>query len=989
MAAKITREVLEGYLHCRTKGHLELTGQQGTRSDYEALLLERRDEARLAAIDRIVARHEVVRNLPLTAAALKAGPPLVLDATLEDELGCLHFDGLKRVDGPSRLGDFHYVPMLFHEGLKVRKEQRLLLEVYALLLGRLQGRTPGHGIVWCGREGRATRVRLGTDPRRAEKLLRDLQQLRDGETPRLLLNDHCPQCEFRQRCREQAVREDSLSLLRGMGEKEVRSYARKGILTLTQLAHTFRPRRKGKRQVRATHRRYHALQALAVRDRRIYVFGTPEVPDSPVRVYLDVEGVPDEGFVYLIGMAVVEGDAERRFSFWADDGQQEAVIFEQFLAEVGRYEDFRVYCYGGYERAFLRRMRKAARRKKPVDRVLDRLVNVLGLVHAHLYFPCHSNGLKDVAACLGCSWSDPDASGLQSLVWRARWEGTRDEGWKQKLLAYNLEDCAALRKVTELVHTVASGPGRPGDLPPVCNNSPPVVGVEEIDRLGAVERRGRIQFFHPDFQHINRCVHFDYQRHRVYVRTSKLLKARRKRSGQRRNRRLRVARRVHIIARKCPACGGADVIRWARGKKGPGLSTRHKKAFDLVFSPGGIRRKVVECRTSIHECRCCGKVFVPERYERLARHFHGLMSWAMYQHVAHRAPHRTIKELFDELFGLAVCEAEIHQFKSLMARYYRPCYRGLLAKLCSGAVLHIDETEVRLRAGKGYVWVLATAEEVVYLYRPTREGDFLQDLLRDFRGVLVSDFYAAYDALDCPQQKCLIHLLRDMNQELLNNPFDAELQSVTGPFGVLLRGIVATIDRHGLKARHLRAHERAVEDYFQSLATRSLHSEAAEALRGRLLKYRGKLFTFLGHDGVPWNNNNAENAIRRFAYYREDAAGCIKEGGLRDYLVLLSICHTCRYKGVSFLRFLLSRERDVERFCARRRGKRRPWAIELYPKGFTPRHFASLRKAKSKDGSQEGGDSSGTSRTLKEPDPVRPAPAEPGTRAQGSGPPVR
>src|SRR5262249_15778460 len=234
---------------------------------------------------------------------------------------------------------------------------------------------------------------------------------------------------------------------------------------------------------------------------------------------------------------------------------------------------------------------------------------------------------------------------------------------------------------------------------------------------------------------------------------------------------------------------------------------------------------------------------------------------------------------------LVVNVSEVHHFKTLLARYYRSCYKRLLAKILSGPVLHADETEVKLRTGKGYVWVLTTAEEVVYLYRPTREGDFLPGLLKDFRGVLVSDFYAAYDALPCPQQKCLIHLMRDMNQELLNNPFDTELQSITGPFGVILRAAVEDIDRHGLKRRRLAKHAREAEKYFESLATRSFHSEAAEALRTRLVKYRDKLFTFLQHDGVPWNNNNAENAVRQFAYYRESTPGCLKEVGLRDYLM--------------------------------------------------------------------------------------------------------
>jgi hypothetical protein len=162
-----------------------------------------------------------------------------------------------------------------------------------------------------------------------------------------------------------------------------------------------------------------------------------------------------------------------------------------------------------------------------------------------------------------------------------------------------------------------------------------------------------------------------------------------------------------------------------------------------------------------------------------------------------------------------------------------------------------------------------------------------------------------------------------------------ELQAITGPFGALLREIVSTIDQHGLKHRHLERHEREVAKFFQTLADQSFRSEAAEALRARLIKYRDKLFTFVKYDGVPWNNNNAENAIRRFAYYREDTAGRLREVGLKDYLLLLSICHTCHYRGVSFLDFLLSKSRDLDAFCQGERRRRRSFSIEIYPKGVT------------------------------------------------------
>ena len=279
---------------------------------------------------------------------------------------------------------------------------------------------------------------------------------------------------------------------------------------------------------------------------------------------------------------------------------------------------------------------------------------------------------------------------------------------------------------------------------------------------------------------------------------------------------------------------------------------------------------------------------------------------------------------------------EIHEFKSLLARYYRSTYRKLLAKIIRGPVLHADETSVKLRSGTGYVWVFASLEEVVYFYKPTREGEFMRELLSDFKGVLVSDFFAAYDSIGCPQQKCLIHLMRDMNQDILDNPFDHELQSITQPFGALLRSIVSTVDEHGLKRRYLRRHGRAVADFFRSIAKQSLRSEAAIALRQRLIRNQDKLFTFIQHDRVPWNNNSAENAIKQFAYYREGTVGVMKEVGLADYLVLLSIYQTCRYKGVSFLKFLLSKERDVDSYCATKQKVRRRMGIDFYPKGYTP-----------------------------------------------------
>jgi hypothetical protein len=196
---------------------------------------------------------------------------------------------------------------------------------------------------------------------------------------------------------------------------------------------------------------------------------------------------------------------------------------------------------------------------------------------------------------------------------------------------------------------------------------------------------------------------------------------------------------------------------------------------------------------------------------------------------------------------------------------------------------------------------------------------------------LISDFYTAYDSLPCLQQKCLVHLIRDLNDDLRDNPFDEEFKGLVSDFGRLLRAIITTVDAQGLKSSHLKRHHADVATFYEILTGKLYRSELADQYRKRLLRYRDKLFTFLDHDGVPWNNNNAEHAIKHFANYRMISEGRMTERGLSAYLVLLSICQTCKYKGVSFLSFLLSGERDIRKFCERHP---RVSPDHVYPTGF-------------------------------------------------------
>jgi predicted RecB family nuclease len=949
MATRITRGIIESYLNCKYKGHLKLTGASGTPSDYEAMTTAAKASSREQALTRLAARFgegAAGRGAAVTPALLKQGSSFLLDANLDDHGLSLRLDALKRVDGTSKLGEHHYLPVLHVHTDKVGRRERALLALSGLALARVQGLRPATGLVARGPDAQLGKVRLDSKLyRQAEQALAELEGLGPGgEPPRLTLNGHCPVCEFRQRCRVQAEQADDISLLAGVGEKELHRYNRKGLFTLTQLSCTFRARKRNKRVKKAGHPRYAALQALAIRERKVHVYGTPDLPRKAVQVFLDAEGSEDGGFAYLLGVLVAEGDGQTMHSFWADSPAEEVRAFDAFLDLLDGREDFALFHYGGYERRLLKRIQKVVRRKKLVDRILANTVNVLSVIHAGVYFPTFSNGLKEVGRYLGCTWTGEDASGLQSLVWRARWEQARDVAWKEKLTIYNVEDCAALRKVTTFVQAVGEAARGRSEGGGTAQGSPNVAWADEVTAPSSRREWGRATFALEDFDHVNRCAWFDYQREKVYLRTSKAIRrACRCRCKRRKRARLPVNREIGIKSDTCPRCKGKRIIRLPK-------EVYSKLVYDLKFTVGGLRRQVIRCTTSRHRCEDCGLWFLPKRFKRLDKHLHGLKSWAMYQHVVHRISFQHLEAMFEDLFGLRVGFVELHMLKSLVARRYRTTWKRILERIVAGELAHADETTINLQKGKGYVWAVTNLEDVIYLYRPGREGDFLKDLLRGFNGVLVTDFYTGYDSLPCDQQKCLVHLIRDFNGDLQANPYDEEFKALAGEFGKLLRCIVATIDRYGLKKRHLHKHKAKVGRFFRALESRAYRSEVADGYKKRLLKNEGKLFTFLDHDGVPWNNNNAEHAIKAFAYYRRVTDGQMREGGLSDYLVLLSLYQTCKYRGVSFLKFLLSREDDVAAFSRRRRKREGRPRLDVYPEGFPPKYGKGPRERGEGDG---------------------------------------
>jgi hypothetical protein len=276
-----------------------------------------------------------------------------------------------------------------------------------------------------------------------------------------------------------------------------------------------------------------------------------------------------------------------------------------------------------------------------------------------------------------------------------------------------------------------------------------------------------------------------------------------------------------------------------------------------------------------------------------------------------RLSNQKVADHLSFLFGLQIDRHEAYRIKAAMAEKYLPTYRAILRQISTGTLIHADETKGVVKGGGHYIWVFANLTTVAYVYAESRESTILEDVLEGFSGVLVSDFYAAYDAVPCAQQKCLIHLMRDINEDLHKNPFDDELKEIAERFGALLREIVETIDMYGLKARHLGKHKKPAADFIERVIAMKCATEAGIALKKRIEKNRDKLFTFLNYDGVPWNNNNAEHAVRAFTRVRNAILNSTPKGH-REYATLLTVQQTLRCRGLGFVDFIRSGRMEID-----------------------------------------------------------------------------
>ena len=174
-----------------------------------------------------------------------------------------------------------------------------------------------------------------------------------------------------------------------------------------------------------------------------------------------------------------------------------------------------------------------------------------------------------------------------------------------------------------------------------------------------------------------------------------------------------------------------------------------------------------------------------------------------------------------------------------------------------------------------------------------------------FDGVLVSDFYAAYNHYPGVKQRCRVHLLRHIHELKALYPEDTGLVRWAGAVRQLYDGAKTYAEAGGQPPpgyqRMVSHGQLMLEKQLLALCRPFSNDDAAPQVKlcRRIERFIKGLFVFVSHPDVPSENNAEERSLRHLVISRKISGGTRSEQGTNSKMTLSSLLGTWRAKGLN------------------------------------------------------------------------------------------
>ena len=269
-----------------------------------------------------------------------------------------------------------------------------------------------------------------------------------------------------------------------------------------------------------------------------------------------------------------------------------------------------------------------------------------------------------------------------------------------------------------------------------------------------------------------------------------------------------------------------------------------------------------------------------------------------------RLPFGVIQRYLKWRYGLGLSLGKLVDLVRGAAERGREEYNRLRGEIQASPVVYGDETGWREDGRNGYLWSFSTPKVRYFVHRLSRANTVVKEVLgEEFEGVLVSDFYGAYNVYQGPHQRCWTHLLRDIHELKERFPQHQGLaqwsrqvreiydraQAYPGPDP----GLPETVRQ----AQRLKQQQEYQRQLLSVCKPRLDGSAPMKVLCQRVERFLPELFTFIAEPRAGADNNPAERSLRPPVVSRKISGGTRSGQGSETKSILASLFGTWRLQG--------------------------------------------------------------------------------------------
>lgn len=358
---------------------------------------------------------------------------------------------------------------------------------------------------------------------------------------------------------------------------------------------------------------------------------------------------------------------------------------------------------------------------------------------------------------------------------------------------------------------------------------------------------------------------------------------------------------VKITHKNCRYCGSDEV-------------TTYENFEEHIIEDIEIRIKNTCFLLYYGYCRKCKKVIYPKVSGIIPNSHIGPVARAIGEYFHYiGVPYLKAEKIFTDIFGLEITHPSLIGFDKKIAKNGEVVYEQIKQLVRLSKWIHGDETGWRVDGINHWLWNYTNENLAFYRIERSRGSDIVEDTLgKKYGGILISDFYCAYNSIETnAKQKCIGHLLNEIKKieekklvadntqdQLLCQKLKSILKSAIEAWNKFKAG-EKTIDE-------LKAFKEIVAEQLTEFVTVQSENEHVKRLQKRIVKHNQEILTFMEHPEIEPTNNRAERQLRPNVTMRKITFGNRSETGADRHSIVMSILQTAILNGKKPLDVLLS-----------------------------------------------------------------------------------